>query len=54
MSNRPDQPKTTPNEKWGGARTGGFRFTHRQGTHDDLAYALALACRAAKTPTEEK
>jgi len=24
-------------------RSGGFRFTHRNGTHDDLAYALALA-----------
>ncbi|HDJ67105.1 MAG TPA: hypothetical protein ENF33_05290 [Nitrososphaeria archaeon] len=23
--------------------SGGFRFTHRNGTHDDLAYALALA-----------
>ncbi len=29
-------------------RTGGFRFTHRRGTHDDLAYALALAVNAAK------
>lgn len=29
-------------------RSGGLRFTHRQGTHDDLAYALALACWAAR------
>ncbi|MCL4436152.1 MAG: terminase family protein [Thaumarchaeota archaeon] len=29
-------------------RVGGFRFTHRQGTYDDLAFALALACWAVK------
>jgi len=25
-------------------RAGGYTFSHREGTHDDLAYALALAC----------
>ncbi len=30
-------------------RVGGYRFKHRQGTYDDLAYALALACWAVKT-----
>jgi hypothetical protein len=30
---------------------GGFSFTHRQGTHDDIAYALALAAWGA---TQEK
>jgi len=30
-------------------RVGGFRFSHRRGTHDDLAYALALACWASRT-----
>ncbi len=29
-------------------RTGGFRFYKRHGTYDDLGYALALACFAAK------
>ena len=29
-------------------RTGGFRFYKRHGTYDDLGYALALACLAAK------
>ena len=29
-------------------RTGGFRFSKRSGTYDDLGYALALACFAAK------
>jgi len=29
-------------------RVGGYRFTHRNGTYDDLAHALALACYAAK------
>lgn len=29
-------------------RTGGFKFLKRSGTYDDLAYALALACFAAK------
>lgn len=30
-------------------RSGGFRFYHNEGSHDDLAYALALACFAAKS-----
>lgn len=30
------------------SRMGGFRFTHRRDTHDDLGYALALACWAAR------
>lgn len=29
-------------------RTGGYQFSHRIGTSDDLAYALALACWAVK------
>ncbi|MGH9922276.1 MAG: hypothetical protein ACRD38_05950, partial [Nitrososphaerales archaeon] len=29
-------------------RTGGFKFYKRNGTYDDLGYALALACLAAK------
>jgi phage FluMu gp28-like protein len=29
------------------SRTGGFLFSHPHGTHDDLAFALALACYAA-------
>ena len=29
-------------------RVGNFIFEKRQHTHDDLAYALALACLAAK------
>jgi len=29
-------------------RTGGFKFSKRNGTYDDLGYALALACFAAK------
>ncbi len=29
-------------------RSIGYKFEHRDGTHDDLAYALALACWAAK------
>ncbi|MEM4297050.1 MAG: terminase family protein, partial [Nitrososphaerota archaeon] len=31
-------------------RSGGYLFTHRPGTYDDLAYALALACWCAKGP----
>lgn len=31
-------------------RTGGYSFSHRQGSYDDLAFALALACWAAKEP----
>jgi len=34
-------------------RTGGFQFTHREGTHDDLAYALALACECVREREEE-
>lgn len=30
------------------SRTGTHLFTHREGTHDDLAYALALACMQVK------
>ncbi|MHB8603386.1 MAG: phage terminase large subunit [Nitrosotalea sp.] len=30
---------------------GRFSFSHPQGSHDDLAYALALACWAATKPT---
>jgi len=33
-------------------RTGGYRFTHRPGTYDDLAYALALALWGAKEAPE--
>jgi len=29
-------------------RTGSFKFYKRHGTYDDLGYALALACFAAK------
>jgi len=29
-------------------RTGSFKFYKRNGTYDDLGYALALACFAAK------
>lgn len=29
-------------------RTGGFKFYKRNGTYDDLGYALALACLGAK------
>ena len=29
-------------------RVGGYTFSHRNGTHDDLAYALALACLQVK------
>lgn len=32
--------------------SGGFNFKHRNGTHDDLAYALALAAWAAKHSEE--
>jgi hypothetical protein len=31
-----------------GVRTGDYLFSHLRGTHDDLAYALALAVWAAK------
>ncbi|MHB1869182.1 MAG: hypothetical protein ACYCPP_09615 [Nitrososphaerales archaeon] len=30
---------------------GHYVFSHPHGTHDDLAYALALACHAANKPT---
>ena len=30
------------------SRTGGFLFDHKRGTHDDLAFALALAVWAGK------
>jgi len=29
-------------------RTGGYQFSHRAGTYDDLGWALALACWAVK------
>ncbi len=32
-------------------RTGNYAFSHRQGTYDDLAFALALACWGAKGPS---
>ena len=31
--------------------SGGLRFTHPEGTHDDAAVALALACWAASRPS---
>ena len=29
-------------------RNGGYTFSHREGTHDDLGWALALACWLSK------
>ncbi|MBI2185137.1 MAG: hypothetical protein HYU39_09290 [Thaumarchaeota archaeon] len=30
-------------------RGGGYGFTHSEGSHDDLAVALALACWSVRT-----
>ncbi|MFQ5712153.1 MAG: phage terminase large subunit [Candidatus Geothermarchaeales archaeon] len=48
LPNHPDVVGSLNCIQYERTRTGGYRFYHRLGTHDDLAYAIALACYASK------